>query len=113
MAKRIDLYVPEYGTGATITVDENHSSETPHLVTKYKPAPPSHGNQEVAAAIPDDWTDKDILSYSLPHRRGTGRDWPSWEIPASGFGAISLIRFWKGRGAAQGLKKGDLLDGPN
>ena len=30
--KRIDLYVPQYDTDATITVHENHSSGVPHLV---------------------------------------------------------------------------------
>jgi hypothetical protein len=34
--KRIDLYVPQYRTNATITIDENHSSGQPHLVVRYE-----------------------------------------------------------------------------
>ncbi|OAF17863.1 hypothetical protein [Bradyrhizobium neotropicale] len=99
--KRIDLHVPQYNTDATISVDENHSSGTPHLVTKYNDIKGvHHGHSEVAAAIPDDWTDKDILDLiSLPPRMGTGRDWPSWEIPASDYASAYLFRFWKGEKA--------------
>jgi hypothetical protein len=98
LLKRIDLYVSQYKTDATISIDENHSSGTPHLVTKYKDAKNiHHGHSQVAAAIPDDWTDRDILEMiSLPPRTGTGRDWPAWEIAASDYASFSLFRFWKG-----------------
>jgi hypothetical protein len=33
--ERIDLHVPQYGTGAVITIDENHSSGVPHLRTTW------------------------------------------------------------------------------
>jgi hypothetical protein len=96
--KRIEIYVPQYKTDAMIAVDEDHLSGTPHLVTKYKTAANIHHcNERVAAAIPDDWTDKDILEMiSLPPRTGTSRDFPSWEIPASDYGSAWLFRFWKG-----------------
>ena len=94
--KLIDLYVPQYDSDATITVDENHSSGEPHLIVNYKKAG-SHGHKQVAAAIPADWTDQDLAELiSLPPRMGTGRDWPAWEIPASDFASSSLFRFWKG-----------------
>jgi hypothetical protein len=94
--KRIDLHVPQYGTDATIAVDEKHSSGQPHLVTTYKKVPP-HGHKKVAIAIPPDWTDQDLAELiSLRLQMGTGRDWPAWEIPASDHGAFSLFRFWKG-----------------
>ena len=54
--KRIDLYVPQYETDATITVDENHSSGVPHLVVQ-EGWP--HGHKQVASAIPPDWTDQE------------------------------------------------------
>ncbi len=57
--KRIDLYVPQYSTDATIMVDEKHSSGQPHLVVEYDKVPP-HGRERVAAAIPADWTDQDL-----------------------------------------------------
>jgi hypothetical protein len=94
--KRIDLHVPQYSTDASIIVNESHSSGRPHLETTYAKEPPN-GHQHVAAAIPDDWTDSDILELiSLPARKGTGRDWPSWEIPASDHASPWLFRFWKG-----------------
>src|SRR5713226_5348565 len=44
--QRIDLYVPRYGTDATITIDEGHPSGEPHLVVKYKKGG-SQGRDEV------------------------------------------------------------------
>jgi hypothetical protein len=97
--QRIDLHVPQYGTDATIRVDETRSSGTPHLVTTYKKAPP-HGHKEVAAAIPTDWTDRDLADLIfLPLKPRTTRNWPSWEIPAADYASPHLYRFWKGEKA--------------
>ena len=94
--KRIDLYVPQYETDATITVDENHSSSVPHLVVNYKKAG-SHGHKQVASAIPPDWTDQDLAELIfLPLQPRNDRNWPAWEIPAADYGSFSLFRFWKG-----------------
>ena len=94
--KRIDLYVPQYDTDATITVDENHSSGVPHLVVNYKKAG-SHGHKQVAASIPADWTDQDLAELiSLPMKPRTDRNWPAWEIPAADHASPFLFRFWKG-----------------
>ena len=93
--QRIDLYVPQYDTDATITVDENHPSGTPHLTVKYKKGG-YKGQEQVAAAIPPDWTDQDLaelISLPIP---GTGRSWPAWEIPAADHASPYLFRFWKG-----------------
>ena len=92
---RIDLYVSQYDTDATITVDENHSSGEPHLVVNYKKAGP-HGHKQVASAIPADWTDQDLAELIfLPMQPRKDRNWPAWEIPAMDYGAFSLFRFWK------------------
>src|SRR6478736_5521769 len=94
--KRIDLYVPQYDTDATITVDENHSSGVPHLVVYYKKAG-SHGPKQVAAAIPAAWTDPALAELiSLPMKPRTDRNWPAWEVPAAYHESFSLFRFWKG-----------------
>jgi hypothetical protein len=94
--QRIDLYVPQYDTDATITVDENHSSGEPHLVTTYKKIP-AHGRKEVAAAIPPDWTDQELADLIFLHLQPrTTRNWPAWEIPAADNASFSLYRFWKG-----------------
>jgi hypothetical protein len=92
--KRIDLYVPQYETDATITVDENHSSGVPHLVVQ-EGWP--HGHKQVASAIPPDWTDQDLAELIfLPLQPRNDRNWPAWEIPAADYGSFSLFRFWKG-----------------
>ena len=94
--KRIDLYVPQYDTDATITVDENDASGVPHLVVKYKKGG-YNGQKEVAAAIPTDWTDQDLGELIfLPMEPRTSRNWPAWEIPAADHASPYLFRFWKG-----------------
>ena len=61
------------------------------------------GQKQVAAAIPDDWTDQDLLDLIFqPPRKGTGRDWPPWEIPAADHAAFTLFRFWKGEEPSKG-----------
>jgi hypothetical protein len=98
--KRVDLYVPQYDTDATIMIDENHPSGHPHLVTKYKKGG-YNGQKEVAAAIPADWTDQDIaeLIFLPMKNRPKDRNWPAWEVPAADYATFSLFRFWKGEAA--------------
>jgi hypothetical protein len=94
--KRIDLYCPEYKTNASLRINNEHPSGHPHLETTYEKGG-TQQNDKVAAAIPDDWTDQDLLDLiSLPQRQGTGRDWPAWEIPAADYARFSLFRFWRG-----------------
>ncbi|MET4345499.1 hypothetical protein [Bradyrhizobium sp. RT9a] len=94
--KQIKLHVPEYGTDATIVVNEAHSSGMPHLETVYDKEPP-HGHKSVAVAIPDDWTDQDLAELIfIKMQAHPTRNWPAWEIPAMDHGAFRLYRFWKG-----------------
>ena len=94
--KRIDLYVPQYDTDATITIDENHASGQPHLVVKYKKGGYEE-QKDVAVAIPADWTDQDLAELIfLPVIQRPHRNWPAWEIPASEHSSPCLFRFWKG-----------------
>ncbi len=93
--KRIDLYVPQYDTNANITVDEKHPSGTPHLVVRYDKSG-YKGQKEVASAIPNDWTDKDLAELIFqPTNQRPDRNWPSWEIPAADYATFSLFRWWK------------------
>jgi hypothetical protein len=81
---------------ATIRIDDKHPSGQPHLVVQYEKGG-YEGQKEVAAAIPDDWTDQDLLELiflKLPDR--TERNWPAWEIPAADYTSFSLFKFWKG-----------------
>ena len=70
--QRIDLYVPQYDTDATITVNENHRSGEPHLIVNYKKAG-SHGHKQVSAAIPADWTDQGYRRADLPSPKNGDR----------------------------------------
>src|SRR5262249_40923117 len=70
-----------------------HSSGTDHLEVDYRS--PDHGHFTIA--IPDDWTDRDLLELIfLPPREPGKRNWPAWEIPAYDFVSSRLFRFWKG-----------------
>lgn len=91
--KRIEVHCPEYETTATIRINDAHSSGTDHLEVDYRS--PDHGHFTIA--IPDDWTDQDLLEliFLPPHEPGK-RNWPAWEIPAYDFVSSSLFRFWKG-----------------
>src|SRR6266576_2649589 len=55
--KRIEVHCPEYQTTATIRIDDAHSSGTDHLEVDYRSPDHSH----FTIAIPDDWTDQDLL----------------------------------------------------
>lgn len=94
--KRVDLFVPQYDTDATITIDENHSSGQPHLTVKYRKSSKS-GHSDFAIAIPDDWTDQDLAELiTLRAKPRPGRDWPSWEVPSNDYASFWLFRWWKG-----------------
>src|SRR5262249_60410843 len=64
--KRIEVHCPEYETTATIRINDAHSSGTDHLEVDYRSPDHSH----FTIAIPDDWTDQDLLEI-LDH--GIGR----------------------------------------
>jgi hypothetical protein len=94
--QRIDLYVPQYDTDATISINESHSSGTPHLAVEYTKGG-HEGRKEFAAEIPADWNDEDLAELiSLPMQQRKDRNWPAWEIPTRDGGSSSLYRFWKG-----------------
>jgi hypothetical protein len=94
--KRVDLYCPQYQTDATIRVDENHSSGRPHLVVEYADDQRS-GHKGFATAIPASWTDEDLAALIFePKKPPSGRNWPSWEVPANDGASFELYRWWKG-----------------
>src|SRR5262249_31952543 len=67
--KRIEVHCPEYETTATIRINDAHSSGTDHLEVDYRS--PNHGHFTIA--IPDDWTDQDLLELIfLPASLGNG-----------------------------------------
>ena len=65
--KRIEVHCPEYETTATIRINDAHSSGTDHLEVDYRSPEHSH----FTIAIPDDWTDQDLLElFPTTPRRG-------------------------------------------
>ena len=85
--KRIEVYCPEYETTATIRINDAHSSGTDHLEVDYRSPEHSH----FTIAIPDDWTDQDLLELIfLPSRDPGKQNWPTWEIPAYDFVSFRL-----------------------
>ena len=91
--KRIEVHCPEYETTATIRINDAHSSGTDHLEVDYRSPEHSH----FTIAIPDDWTDQDLLELIFLAPRDAGKqNWPAWEIPAYDFVSFRLFRFWKG-----------------
>ena len=70
--KRIEVYCPEYETTATIRINDAHSSGMDHLEVDYRSPDHSH----FTIAIPDDWTDQDLLELIfLPPRNPGRRNW--------------------------------------
>jgi hypothetical protein len=85
--KRMEVYCPEYETTATIRINDAHSSGTDHFEVDYRSPDHSH----FTIAIPDDWTDQDLLELIfLPPRDPGKRNWPAWEIPAYDFVSFRL-----------------------
>ena len=67
--KRIEVYCPEYETTATIRINDAHSSGTDHLEVDYRSPEHSH----FTIAIPDDWTDQDLLELIFLPPRDAGK----------------------------------------
>jgi hypothetical protein len=92
--KRIEVYCPEYETTAMIRINDGHASGTDHLEVDYRSPDHSH----FTIAIPDDWTDQDLLELIfLPPRNAGRRNWPAWEIPAYDFVSASCSGSGKAR----------------
>jgi hypothetical protein len=67
--KRMEVYCPEYETTATIRINDAHSSGTDHLEVDYRSPDHSH----FTIAIPDDWTDQDLLELIFLPPRDPGK----------------------------------------
>jgi hypothetical protein len=87
-------YAPQYKTDAKIYVDEAHPSGQRHLIAQYET-----GRPEFAAAIPNDWSDRDIMDLLFP-MRSPEAPFPPWEVPARAFGSVELFRWWAGEKAS-------------
>jgi hypothetical protein len=86
------VYVPQYRTHARFLIDEQHPSAKRHLVVQY--ARTKHG--AFSTAIPDDWSNADVLRLILWPPKNRKAPYPAWEVPARAFGRPELFRWWKG-----------------
>jgi|SRR5215813_2073082 len=89
------LHCTQYKTNVTMYIDDAHPSGQRHLVAKYENGG-YEGRPEFAAAIPDDWTEQEVLDLLLWPMKGPNAPYPAWEVPARAFGSYELFRWWKG-----------------
>jgi hypothetical protein len=82
------LFVRQYQTRAQVFIDEAHPSGQRHLIVRYEDRP------EFAAAIPDDWSEKEVMDLLLWPMKDERAPYPPWEIPARVYGRPALFRWW-------------------
>ena len=98
------MFCKQYQCEAKFYIDEAHPSGQRHLIVHYGEGSSGRddleivdGHPQFAAAIPDDWTEKDVTDLLLwPRPTLQGRSWPAWEIPARDYGSETLFRWWAG-----------------
>jgi hypothetical protein len=98
------LFCRQYQTQAHAFIDEAHPSGHRHLVVRYLEGG-YKDEPEFVTAIPDTWTDQDLiglLTVTLPVRgiAMTVCCYPAWEVPARAYGSVELFRWWKGEKAS-------------
>jgi hypothetical protein len=84
------LFCKQYQTEAKLYIDDAHASGQRHLVVRYEKG----GRPEFAAAIPDDWSDKDVEELILWPMKDPAAPYPAWEVPARAYGSATLFRWW-------------------
>jgi hypothetical protein len=84
------LYCRPYATDTKVYIDETNPSGR-HLVVHYQ-----GGRPEFAAAIPDEWTEDDLLDLIFWPIKSEGAPYPAWEVPVRAFGSLTLFAWWKG-----------------
>jgi len=87
-------YCPQYNTEAAFFIEDQHPSGLRHLVVRYGNG--GHdGRAEFAAAIPPDWTEREISDLIL-RPIASNSEYPAWEIPARQYRCAKLFRWWAG-----------------
>jgi hypothetical protein len=86
----------QYQTEARFYIDEAHVSGHRRLIVEYGdsyqgPEPRFH-----AAAIPDDWSEQDVLDLIFWPMNDPNAHYPAWEMPARAYGNSTLFRWWAG-----------------
>jgi hypothetical protein len=86
------LWCQQYGTDAKAYIEDLHPSGQRHLVIIYEQGG-YKDEPEFAAAIPDDWTEADIMELLLWPMAPTA-PYPRWELSARVYGTETLFRWW-------------------
>jgi len=90
-----EAYCPQYKSNAQFFIQGERPSGFRHLVVQYE-RDGYGGRPEFEAAIPGEWSERDILDLLLWPLTDPNCPYPSWEIPARAYGADTLYRWWKG-----------------
>jgi len=66
------------------------------LVVEYAKGGFRGESREFGTAIPNDWTDDDVLEIIHLRMKSPTAPYAPWEVPARAFGSPELFRFWNG-----------------
>ncbi len=93
-----------YNCAADIFIQDEHPSGQRHLIAQYGDGysgrndlpKAENGRREFAAAVPDDWTEQEVVNLLLWPMKNPNAPYPTWEVPARVHGSPELFRFWAG-----------------
>jgi hypothetical protein len=83
----------EYATEARFYIDATDKSGQRHLVVHYAKGG-YKGAPEFATAIPDAWSEQDVIDLIFRPRKHPTAPYPAWEVPARTYGGPALFRWW-------------------
>jgi hypothetical protein len=88
-------FCKQYQSEAKFYVDDAHESGQRCLVVRYEKG--GHdGRPEFAAAIPDTWSEQDVMDLLLWPMKDSKAPYPAWEVSARAYGSETLFRWWAG-----------------
>ena len=93
-------HCPQYNTEAKFYIDGAHKPGHRHLVVHYEKG--GHDSApEFVAAIPDDWSEQNVIDLILQPTKDADAQYPAWEVPARVYGSPTLFRWWAGEKPAR------------
>jgi hypothetical protein len=94
-------FCEQYQCEAEFYIDEAHSSGRRHLIVRYDEGysgrndlPIVDGSPQFAAAIPDDWSEQDVMDLIQQPMKSPGAPYPAWEVHSRVHGSATLFRWW-------------------
>jgi hypothetical protein len=52
------------------------------------------GSQQFAAAIPDEWSEQDVIDLIQRPMKSPGAPYPAWEVHSRVHGSATLFQWW-------------------